>query len=81
MVTVDYLSNFWEVDPLENTQSKTVIWKLKAHFAYYGIPDIVFSDNGPQYSSEEFWNVSKAWDFTKRLPQDTCKAMEKWKQQ
>lgn len=32
MVTVDYLSNFWEVDPLENTQSKTVIRKLKAHF-------------------------------------------------
>lgn len=63
MITVDYLSNFWEVDHLENTESKTVIRKLKAHFARYGIPDIVFSDNGPQYSSDEFKKFSKAWDF------------------
>uniref|UniRef100_A0A4W5KKQ3 Integrase catalytic domain-containing protein n=1 Tax=Hucho hucho TaxID=62062 RepID=A0A4W5KKQ3_9TELE len=34
--------------------SKTVIRKLKTHFARYGIPDILYSDNGPQYSSDEF---------------------------
>ena len=64
MVTVDYLSNFWEVDHLENTQSKTVIRKLKTHFARYGIPDILYSDNCPQYSSDELQSFSKAWDFT-----------------
>ena len=63
MITVDYLTNFWEVDRLENTKSKTVIRKLKAHFARYGIPDVVFSDNGPQYTSEEFRNFSRSWDF------------------
>jgi len=54
LVTVDYYSNFWEVDRLEDTSSVTVIRKLKAHFARYGIPETVVSDNGPQYSATEF---------------------------
>ena len=33
MITVDYFSNFWEINRLENTKSSTVIKKLKAHFA------------------------------------------------
>ena len=44
LVTVDYYSNFWEVDYLHNIKSKTVIRKLKALFARYGIPDILVSD-------------------------------------
>jgi hypothetical protein len=54
MVRVVYLSNFWEVDHLENTQSKTVFRKMKTHFARYGIPGILYSDNSPQYSADEF---------------------------
>lgn len=63
-MTVDYYSNFWEVDYLSDTKSITVIRKLKSHFARQGIPDIVFSDNGPQYSSAEFADFSHAWEFT-----------------
>uniref|UniRef100_A0A1A7XSP3 Gypsy retrotransposon integrase-like protein 1 n=1 Tax=Iconisemion striatum TaxID=60296 RepID=A0A1A7XSP3_9TELE len=63
LITVDYFSNFWEIDFLPDTKSSTVIRKLKAHFARQGIPDIVFSDNGPQYSSTEFANFSRKWDF------------------
>lgn len=51
LITVDYFSNFWEIDYLPDTISSTVIRKLKAHFARQGIPDVVISDNGPQYSS------------------------------
>ena len=36
---------------------------MKAHFARYGIPDTVISDNGPQFSSEEFQHFSKRWGF------------------
>lgn len=83
LVTVDYLSNFWEVDQLEkNTQSKTVIRKLKSHFARYGIRDIVYSDNGPQYSSDEFKRFS--WTgilLTKRALQAIHKVTVKWSQQ
>lgn len=32
LITVDYFSNFWEVDYLRDTKSNTVIKKLKAHF-------------------------------------------------
>lgn len=63
LVTVDYFSNFWEVDYLPDTRSTTVIHKLKAHFARHGVPDVVFSDNGPQYSSQEFKRFSQAWEF------------------
>ena len=40
-----------------------VIAKLKTHFARYGIPDFVHSDNGPQFSSMEFQNFSRQWGF------------------
>jgi len=55
LVTVDYYSQFFEVDYLSNDMtSATVISKLKAHFARYGIPEHIISDNGPQLVSKEF---------------------------
>ncbi|RXN32565.1 Transposon Ty3-G Gag-Pol poly [Labeo rohita] len=48
-----------EIDFLPDTKSSTVINKLKAHFARQGIPDIMFSDNGPQYMSTEFQQFSR----------------------
>ncbi|XP_028839495.1 uncharacterized protein K02A2.6-like isoform X3 [Denticeps clupeoides] len=63
LITVDYLSNFWELDYLPDTKSTTVIQKLKAHFARHGIPDVVVSDNGPQYASEDFKKFSRQWEF------------------
>jgi len=63
LISVDYYSNFWEVDRLETTSSKTVVGKLKKLFARYGIPSQVMSDNGPQFTSSEFKNFSKDWDF------------------
>ena len=63
LVTVDYYSNFWEVDHLQKTTSSHVIKKLKQHFARHGIPDTMVSDNGPQFASEEFRNFSNEWEF------------------
>ena len=64
MVTVDYYSNFWEVDKLDKTDAQVVIRKLKAHFARYGIPDILISDNGPQFVSQQFRKFASLWEFT-----------------
>ena len=36
---------------------------MKPIFARYRIPDIVISDNGPQYSSQEFKGFAKAYNF------------------
>ena len=63
LITVDYYSNFWEVDNLSSTESISVIRKLKAHFARYGIPDVVMSDNGPQFSSERFAKFAETREF------------------
>ncbi|XP_028410375.1 uncharacterized protein K02A2.6-like [Dendronephthya gigantea] len=54
MITVDYFSNFFEIDRLPNTSARTVIGKIKAHVSRYGIPDEVVSDQGPQFTSQEF---------------------------
>ena len=56
LVTVDYYSQFFEVDFLEHMRSVNVIHKPKANFARHGIPDIIMliSDNGPQLVSQEF---------------------------
>jgi len=66
LITVDYLSSFFEIDRLQSTTSEAVIKKLKNHFSRYGSPDVVISDNGPQYSSEEFAKFSMSWDFEHR---------------
>ena len=63
LITVDYYSNFREIDQLASTSASTVITKLKNHFARYGCPDTVISDNGPQFSSQEFVHFSKSWKF------------------
>lgn len=77
LFSVDYLSNFWEVDYFTDTSSSTVIHKLKAHFACHGIPDTVISDNGPQYSSQEFRQFSAAWEFRQHHLQHIHRATAK----
>ena len=54
LVTVDYFSRFFEVDILRGTTSAAAITRLHAHFARYGLPRTLRTDNGPQFASEEF---------------------------
>ncbi len=61
--TVDYYSRFFELDRLTSTTSSSIIHKLKAAFARHGIPEVVVSDNGPQYVSKEFESFSQSWEF------------------
>ena len=54
LIMVDYFSSFLEVLKMTSTVSSKVIDVLKRVFARYGIPEVFRSDNGPQYSSDEF---------------------------
>ena len=63
LVLVDTYSTFIEVDYLKTTTSDEVITKLKSHFARYGCPDMVISDNGPHYASAAFSQFAKEWKF------------------
>ena len=51
-------SGFYELSSLSSTTSRAVISKLKGYFARHEVPNVLFSDNGPQYSSKDFadWN-------------------------
>lgn len=59
LITVDYFSEYWEIDQLPDILSSTVIAKTKEHFARYGIPETVISDNGPQFCSQEYTVFAK----------------------
>lgn len=59
----DALSNFPEVERLTDLTTISVIEKLSAIFARYGIPVEVCSDNGPQFSSYEFARFASRYDF------------------
>lgn len=66
LVTSDYYSNFFELNQLPNSCSETIILKHKSHFARYGCPEQVISDNGLQFISEKFAEFAREWDFTHR---------------
>ena len=53
------------MDKLDITDSRTVIEKLKMQFSQHGIPEVVISDNGPQYASTctEFAKFASDWHF------------------
>ena len=48
---------------MTSTTSTACIYKLELHFAQYGIPETVISDNGPQYASHKFYNFSVEFGF------------------
>ena len=66
LVTVDDYRNYWEVYQMESsTTSKAVILKLKQQFARHEIPNTVFSDNGPQFDSDDFRSFTREWEFSR----------------
>ena len=64
LITVDACSRHFEIDYLPDLKSTTVIRKLKVHFSCFGIPERLKTDNGTQFTSEQFQNFSKNWPFT-----------------
>ena len=75
---MDYHSNFFEVEKLPDTLSSTVILSLKRHFARYGIPQVLRTDNGPQFAANGFRKLSLDWGFdhitsSPRYPQSNGK--------
>lgn len=63
IVMVDSCSGYFDFRRLENSDSQTVIVKLKEWFAQHGIPSKVESDNGPKFSSLAFKKFAKEWQF------------------
>ena len=56
LVVVDDYSRYPEVEILHSSSARATIPKLDAIFARQGIPEVVKSDFGPPFNSDEFDN-------------------------
>ena len=63
LITVDAFSGYWEGEKLPQTTSQAVIDRTKQHFARYGIPDRVYTDNSPQFDCAEYTRFANDWQF------------------
>ncbi|CAB4019464.1 sec1 family domain-containing 2 [Paramuricea clavata] len=63
LLVVDYFLRYFEIAKLPDIKSSTLVTYMKSIFARHGIPREVKSDNGPQYTSQEFGNFSQEWNF------------------
>ena len=78
LVVTDCFSNYIEVARLSATSTQTVVRELKTMFARFGISEILVTDNGPQFSSNEFQVFARGWSFnyvttSPRYPQSNGK--------
>ena len=74
LVVIDRYSHFPEVAIVNSTKSSTLFTNLDRIFSVHGIPEIIISDNGPPFNSDEFsrYNLaigSKHHRITPRWPQ------------
>lgn len=63
LIIVDYYSKYVDVICLKDETASQTIKALKTSFVHWGIPKTVRSDNGPQFSSREFKEFAKTWNF------------------
>ena len=54
LILIDAYSKWPEVHEMSETTSKATIQQLRKIFAVQGLPELIVTDNGPQFVSEEF---------------------------
>ena len=61
---VDYFYSTWRytVVKLTSTYSGSVIAHLKTIFTWFGIPEVMVSDNGPQFASSEMKTLAVSYN-------------------
>ena len=62
LITVDYLSGFFEIDRLPSKRVSDIIYCLKQQFARHGLPNELVSDNSP-FNSSEFARFASLYEF------------------
>jgi transposase InsO family protein len=63
LITVDFYSGWFELDLLSGIVASAVILKLKSQMARHRIPDVLMSNNGPQFCCKQFKEFSQKWEF------------------
>ena len=60
LIVVDAHSKWPEVIPMVSTTSSATIHELRCLFSSFGLPEQLVSDNGPQFTADEFKEFLKA---------------------
>ncbi|XP_068671038.1 uncharacterized protein [Montipora foliosa] len=63
VVLVDYYSEYFELTQLKDSTSATLINCLQQRMSRNGIPEFLYSDNGPEFSRLEFRQFAKGYQF------------------
>ena len=63
LLVVDYYSRWIEVARLQKQTAPEVINHTRSIFARHGIPEIVVSDNGPQFSADLYATFAREYGF------------------
>ena len=64
LIVVDAHSKWPEVLPMSSTTAPATIRRLREVFAQHGLPDQIVSDNGPQFTADEFRRFTEANGIT-----------------
>ena len=63
LLVVDYFSRWIEIARLSKLTSEEVILHTSSVFARHGIPEVVVSDNGPQFSAASYAKFAQQYGF------------------
>ncbi|CAB4027031.1 Transposon Ty3-G Gag-Pol poly [Paramuricea clavata] len=63
VLSVEYYSKYIEVTELNDLSAFSTIEALRGHFERHGIPERLTTDCGTQYTSVDFKNFAKAYNF------------------
>ena len=63
LLIVDYYSRYPEIVKMMSTTSESTIKGLRSIFSRLGIPEVLNSDNGPQYASKAMEDFAKSYGF------------------
>ena len=79
LIVIDYYSRWIESKSLDNLSSESIVYILKEILALHGIPNIIISDNGPQFSAATFRQFAMNYGFvhvtsSPRYPQSNGEA-------
>lgn len=67
LIIIDAYSKWLDVIPVKKTTSTVMIKHLRRTIAQHGLPTYLVTDNGPQFTSEEFENFCKMNYISHRL--------------
>ena len=69
LIIVDCFTDWPEIIPMrKNTSTQYLVQALTELFCQTAIPDVVWSDGGPQFTSKHFSDFATQWGFEHKTP-------------